>query len=927
MGHPSVVPLQASSDTGKRRLEPSSESSVMPSTDAQPETAVGPPSQQRERGDAPEPDTTRGLTSVEAALRHRRDGPNTLPQPPSPAAWRVLAGQLCHFFALMLWGAAVLALVAGMPQLSVAIVIIVVVNGLFAFAQEHRAERAAEHLRDLLPRVATVVRDGRAIAVDARTLVVGDLVILEAGDRVSADLTTVETHALTLDTSMLTGESVPAAVGTGQPVPAGTFVVEGEARAVVAAIGDRTRLAGIARLTRSGQRPPSPLARELQAVVRLVAGVAVGVGVGFFLVALALGLPAGAGFLFAIGVTVALVPEGLLPTVTLSLAVGAQRMARRNALVRRLESVETLGSTTFICTDKTGTLTRNEMTVVAVWTPAGTATIEGRGYEPAGTIHAAPGTSAALADLALTGVRCSNGRAVKEPPERGGGWVAHGDAMEAALDAFARRLGVDADADALARPTRRRFPFDPRRRRMSILVDGRLLVKGAPDAILPRCRETQGAREELELLAERGLRTIAVAARAVDTAALTAKASGCQDADDLERDLDLLGLVGLEDPPRAGAADAVAACRAQGIKLAMLTGDHPGTARAVAAEVGLLGAEALVVEGHDLPADEAALGALLDRDGVVVSRVTPEDKLRIAKALRARGHVVAMTGDGVNDGPALQAADIGVAMGRGGTDVAREASDLVLLDDDFATIVAAIEQGRATYANIRRFLTYHLTDNVAELTPFAVWALSGGAIPLALGVLQVLSLDVVTDQLPALALGIEPPGDDVPHHPPRGEHLLDRALLTRVFGVLGPVEAVVEMAAFVAVLWADGWRPGGPAPAVGTLLSASGAAFAAVVLGQAANAFACRDTTRCAFAQGWQRNRLLVVGVAVEIVLLGVLLFLEPLAQLLGQAPPSSIGWSIAALAAPAVIAADAIHKDLTHAHHQARPIDGGRRA
>jgi magnesium-transporting ATPase (P-type) len=881
----------------------------MSTIDVSRDGARGSSSQKRDRDDDSDPGACHGLSVEEAARRLRRDGPNTLPRPPSISPWRVLAGQLCHFFALMLWGAAALALVAGMPQLSIAIVIIIVVNGLFAFAQEHRAERAAEQLRDLLPRVSTVVRDGRAVTIDARELVVGDLALLDAGDRVSADLEAVETHALTLDTSTLTGESVPVAVGVGQEMLAGTFVVEGEARAVVTAIGDRTRLAGIARLTRAGQRPPSPLARELQVVVRVVAAVAISVGLVFFAVALALGLPAGAGFLFAIGVTVALVPEGLLPTVTLSLAVGAQRMARRNALVRRLESVETLGSTTFICTDKTGTLTRNEMVVVEVWTPFGASTIVGRGYEPVGTVQAEPAVRTALAEVALTAVRCSNGRIIQEPPERGGRWVAHGDPMEAALDAFARRLGIDADA--VARPARRRFPFDPRRRRMSILLDDRLLVKGAPDSVLPRCREIQGTADALGALAQRGLRVIAVAARDVDPDEQAAAESGSLDGDRLERGMDLLGLVGLEDPPRPGAADALAACRAQGIKVAMITGDHPGTARAIAAEVGLLGDEGLVVEGRNLPSDEAALGALLDRDGVVVSRVTPEDKLRIAKALRARGHVVAMTGDGVNDGPALQAADIGVAMGRGGTDVAREASDLVLLDDDFATIVAAVAQGRATYANLRRFLTYHLTDNVAELTPFAVWALSGGAFPLALGVLQVLCLDVVTDQLPALALGIEPPGEDVPDHPPRGERLLDRALLYRVFGVLGPAEAVVEMAAFAAVLWADGWHPGGPPPAAGTLLAASGAAFAAVVIGQAANAFACRDTARWAGALGWTTNPLLVVGVGMEILLLVLLLFLEPLASLLGQAPPPAIGWVVAMLAAPAVLLADAAHKHL----------------
>jgi magnesium-transporting ATPase (P-type) len=321
-----------------------------------------------------------------------------------------------------------------------------------------------------------------------------------------------------------------------------------------------------------------------------------------------------------------------------------------------------------------------------------------------------------------------------------------------------------------------------------------------------------------------------------------------------------------------------------------------------------------VLLGRDLPADDAQLGTLLDRDGVVVSRVDPEDKLRIARALRTRGHVVAMTGDGVNDGPALQEADIGIAMGRSGTDVAREAADLVLLDDDFATIVAAVEQGRATFANLRRSLTYHLTDNVAELTPFVAWALSGGVFPLALGVLQILCLDVGTDQVPALALGTEPPSRDALHQPPRRAHLIDRGVLRRVFGVLGPAEALMEMAAFVTALLAAGWRPGALS-SESTLLAASGAAVAAVIIGQAANAFACRSTRRWAGAIGWTGNRLLLAGVALELLLMVGFLFIPPLAAVLGQAPPPWQGWLVAALTAPVVLAADALDKRL----HRAR--------
>jgi calcium-translocating P-type ATPase len=848
-----------------------------------------------------------GLRAVDAAARLARDGPNVLPSPRPPNLWHQLAAQMTHFFALMLWVAGGLAFVARLPELGVAIFVVVIVNGVFAFVQESRAERAAERLRDLLPRRVTVERDGIPVEMDASQLVVGDLVLLGAGDGVSADLRIDESHALLIDTSTLTGESVPIPAASGDQLFAGTFVVEGEGRALVEATGTRTRLAAIATLTRAGRRPRSPLAHELDRIVRTVSVIALGVGVVFFGVALGVGSPASDGFLFAIGVTVALVPEGLLPTVTLSLAMGAQRMAARHALVRRLESVETLGSTTFICTDKTGTLTRNEMAVVEVWTPAGTAHVAAHGYDPTAGLVLDDDVMTTVREVARSAARCSTGRAV----ERDGRWVAQGDPMEAAIDTLARRLAVDLAADEAANPVRHRFPFDARRRRMSLVAGDVLLVKGAADALLPLCDEVVGADVELEDMASRGLRVLAVAARSasgVDAATSVTEA---------ETGLELLGLLGLEDPPRPAAAAAIASCRQAGIRVAMVTGDHPATARAVAAEVGLAGADAVVIEGADLPADEQILGALLDRDGVVLARVAPEDKLRIATALQARGHVVAMTGDGVNDGPALQAADIGIAMGRTGTDVAREAADLVLLDDDFATIVAAVQQGRATFTNVHRFLTYHLTDNVAELTPFVVWALSGGRFPLALGVIQILCLDIGTDLLPALALGAELPSERALAQPPMSRHLIDGALLRRVFGVLGPVEAIVEMTAFLVALMAAGWRPGEPFPTGDALLAASGAAFAAVVFGQVANAFACRSATRWPGALGWAGNRLLVGAVLVELAALAGFLLVPPVASALDHAAPPAAGLAVAALAGPALLAADALHKHLRARRHQ----------
>lgn len=837
-----------------------------------------------------------GLTAAEVTRRQEAAGPNELPPPRTVPSWRKLAAEFVNLFAIMLWVAGALALLGGLAPLGVAIFAVIVLNGLFAFGQEHRAERAAASLRELLPRRATVVRDGHQWDIDARELVVGDTVLLEPGDRVSADLTLGEAHGILVNTSTLTGESVPTPAEADDVLFAGTFLVEGAGFGTVTAIAADTRLASIARLTTEAERPRTPLHREIQRVVRTLATLALSLGSLFFVLSLLLGQPASDGFLFAVGVTVAVVPCGLLPTVTLSLAVGAQRMAARHALVRRLESVETLGSTTFICSDKTGTLTRNEMQVVRVWTPVGTVEIEGSGYDPEGqVIDAGPGNRRAAADAAWAAAACSTGYAVR----REGVWTTQGDPMEVALDVFARRIGVDTEAMRRVVPDRV-FPFDPRRRRMSVVREGRVVVKGAPDAVLPLCRDVGDAQAALDDLAAQGLRVIAMATRVDD---------GPDSADEAERDLELLGLAALEDPPRAGAAHALAACRRAGLAVAMVTGDHPATAKAIADEVGLRRPGDPVVTGDELPADDDVLGALIDHDGMVISRVAPEDKLRIARALRGRGHTVAMTGDGVNDGPALQEADIGIAMGRSGTDVARDAADLVLLDDDFATIVAAVEQGRATFANMRRFLTYHLTDNVAELTPFVVWALSGGRFPLALGVLQVLALDIGTDTLPAVALGGEPPAAGILDRPPTKGRLINRTVALRAFGVLGPTEALMEMVAFVTVMFAAGWRPGDPFPEGHVLYAASGAAFTSVVVGQMANAFACRSTTHWPGRLGWTTNRLLLWAVGFEILLAAAFVGFAPLARLLGQAPPSAAGWVVVALSAPAVLVADSLWK------------------
>lgn len=840
--------------------------------------------------------TERGLTTAEAAARLEVDGPNVLPRPRPVPSWRQFLAEMTHFFALLFWVAGALAIIGGMPQLGLAVFVVIVINGTFAFVQERRAEHTAERLRSLLPRTTTVVRDGVEKVVDPETLVVGDLVVLTEGDRVSADLRVVATLALAVDASSMTGESVPVHPRVGEMVHAGGFVIEGEGRAVVIATGEDTRLGALALLSSRGPVSPTPMRRELERVSRVIALLSVATGAAFFAVALALGARASDGFLFAVGVTVALVPEGLLPTVTLSLAMGAQQMAHRNALVRHLEAAETLGSTTFICTDKTGTLTRNEMSAIEVWTPAGSAVVDGEGYGPDAVVTTSDGLDpAALADLALVAARCGSGRVIADAD----GWRAQGDPMEAALTALAHRTGTDPDRDGGIE--RARFPFDARRRRMSVVLDRRVVVKGAPDSVLPLCARVEGADDALHRMTGRGLRVLAIADRAADVVPTSVV--------DGERDLRLLGLVGLEDPPRHGVRDAIDQCRRAGIAVAMVTGDHPRTARAVASEVGLRTSEdGTVLLGSDLPDDDGALGALVDHDGIVIARVTPEDKLRIARSLRLRGHVVGMTGDGVNDAPALREAAIGIAMGRSGTDVARDAADLVLLDDRFETIVDAVRQGRSTFADIRRSLTYHLTANVAELAPFVVWALSARRIPLALGVLQILALDIGADVLPALALGVEPPGAHVMEGRSVRHHLLDRSVFTRAFAVLGPTEALVSLGAFLITLVVAGWRPGEADPPSAALLAASGATFLAIVLGQAANAFACRSSMLPVWRVPLRRNHFLLAAILVQFVLLAAFLA-PPLGGLLDQSFPDAAGAFVAVLVIPAIIVVDTIQK------------------
>jgi magnesium-transporting ATPase (P-type) len=536
-----------------------------------------------------------GLSSVEASRRLAADGPNQLPEPRRPSALRHFGKQFTHLLAILLWVASGLALLAGQPPLAAAIVVVIVLNAAFAFAQEYRADRSAERLRSLLPMSARVRRDGQLRVIDASELVRGDLVVLRPGDRISADLRLAVSHAIAVDESMVSGESVAVQHSAGDSVVAGTFVVQGEGEGVVDAIGANTTIAGIAALTRQARRPPSPLTVQLNRVVKIVAVIAIVTGALLGAAGLALGLGATQAFLFAVGVSVALVPEGLLPTVTLSLARGASLMATRKALVRQLDAVETLGATTYICTDKTGTLTQNRMAVVEVWTPAGTAFVDGTGYEPTARIQASRDVIELMHHAAESAVQCVSGRVVGTAS----GWVAEGDAMEAAVHAWSLRVGCAAPPEP---PVQLRLAYTADRMLSSVVVAERSIVLGAPEAVLSRCL---GAVPDdvVNDLAARGRRVLAVAEGHWHPGEPESNA---------ETALTLLALIGFEDPPRPDVAEALAACRAADIKVAMITGDHRGTAAAVAREVGLIGEHGVVLDASELPEDDEDLAACLD---------------------------------------------------------------------------------------------------------------------------------------------------------------------------------------------------------------------------------------------------------------------------------------------------------------------------
>jgi calcium-translocating P-type ATPase len=849
-----------------------------------------------------------GLTSAEAEHRLHDFGPNQVERLQGQPLWMQFLGEFTHFFAIILWVAAVLAFLAdwsepgqGMGTLGWAIIGVIVINSAFSFVQVYRAEKALSALEKLLPHQVRVVRDGIFEPRPAADLVPGDVIALEAGDLVPADCRVIEAFSLRVNNATVTGESVPLVresascacedvLHSTNVVLAGTTIVSGDARAVVFATGMQTEFGKIAHLTQATREMTFPLQREIAFVSRVVAVLSLTLGGLFFVIGLAIDLPFWANFIFAIGIIVANVPEGLLPTVTLSLAIAAQRMARRNVLIRHLPAVETLGSATVICTDKTGTLTENRMHAEAV-------VLGGERHEMADPGH--------LAELGRKFPRffeaarlCQNLKATGIHGKSG----YLGDPTEIALVEMSRTVpGLDETREA---PRRDEVPFDSDRMRLSTLhetPEGLILyTKGALETVLPLCTHLQlddGVPQPLTPewrdrfvraqgeMADDGLRVLALAyrpvARRYDHAAL-------------EEGLTLTGLVGLDDPPRPEVAGAVARCQAARIRVIMVTGDHPRTARAVARQIGLIRSnQPTIITGEQLHRmSNTQLQLAINHEELIFARVAADQKMRIVAALKRKRQIVAVTGDGVNDAPALKLADIGIAMGVTGTDVAREAADIVLTDDNFASIVAAVEEGRAVFDNIRKFLTYVLTSNVPELIPYLGFVLF--RIPLALTIIQVLGVDLGTDMLPALALGAEKPAPDVMSRPPRAprERLLRWGLLIRVYLCLGLMESLAAMSAFFFVLISGGWHYRQELGRLDPLyLQATTACFAAVVLTQVVNVFLCRSDRASTFSIGLRENPLILWGVGAEFLLLLGIIYTRWGRAIFGTAPIPGRAW------------------------------------
>ncbi|MFE4711812.1 calcium-translocating P-type ATPase, SERCA-type [Paenibacillus sp. NPDC056722] len=878
-----------------------------------------------------------GLREEEATERRKENGYNELTEGKAISPLTLLLNQFKDFMVLVLMGATFISGLLGEYLDAITIIAIILLNGVLGFVQEFRAERSLRALKQLSAPTAKVIRDGKSQTLPAKMLLPGDILLLESGDRIPADVRWLECSALYVEESALTGESLPVSKHSqaihAEEIPLGdqknigfmgTMVTRGTGKAIVVRTGMDTEMGKIADLIQNTDAQETPLQHRLEQLGKILIYVALGLTIVVVLAGIMHGQPATAMFLAGVSLAVAAIPEGLPAIVTIALALGVQRMIKRKAIVRKLPSVETLGCASVICSDKTGTLTQNKMTVTQVWSGGRSLEVTGEGYSPTGQIllkgrAVELKNDQSLRRLLQVSALCNNAEIVETFPEDQGKrkkgkdsegdkeqqgqavWELKGDPTEGALVALSAKMGLTPQFLAGTYTREKEFPFDSERKLMSVVVEhpgGRMVcTKGAPDVLLSRCSYllwegavvpcTPTLRQKVmdanEAMASGALRVLAMAYRDLRANEVVGEDK------EAESQLIFVGLAGMIDPPRREVRDAISVTRRAGIKTVMITGDHGTTAEAIAHQLGILQRGGTVLTGSQLSRmDDDELDKVSD-NVFVYARVSPEHKLRIVKSLQRRGHVVAMTGDGVNDAPAIKAADIGISMGITGTDVTKEASSLILGDDNFSTIVAAIEEGRNIYENIRKFIRYLLASNVGEiLTMFFAMMLG---LPLPLVPIQILWVNLVTDGLPAMALGVDQPEKDLMEHKPRGakENIFARRLGWKIIS-RGLLIGLCTLGAFWLTLRIAPENPD-------QLILAQSVAFATLVMAQLFHVFDCRSS-RSVFHRNPFQNKYLVLAVLSSIILMLAVMYLPVLQPVFKTVPLNFREWCLVLVAA-----------------------------
>jgi Ca2+-transporting ATPase len=881
-----------------------------------------------------------GLTSDEANLRLKQYGANMLVEKKQISLLYKFITHFKDLFGILLLFASALSFYSGTPQIGFIILAVVFINIFFSLFQESRAEKAMATLKSWMPEYAKVFRDGELRKILVNEIVPGDIIHLDEGDRVPADARLIEEFDLWTNNVPLTGESEPqprvaepakvvekAYLYSPNLVFMSTSVAKGQGKAVVYATGMDTQFGKIASLTQTIREESSPLQKEIGLTAKYDFVIAIAVGAVFFVASLLwLRVDLNTSILFMIGVMVACVPEGLQVTVSSALAINVLKMVRQHVLVKRLSAVQTLGSVTVICTDKTGTITKGEMTVNKLWVKNFTVDVSGLGYSPEGDFtyngdHLQMSASGGLEKLLEITALC-NGAKIEPPTDKNKCWSVIGDPTDGALLVAAIKFGFIAENILAEKPIVDLLPFSFDRKRMTTVhkLNGDIYVytKGAPRNIMDVCNKilVEGKVEELteenlewintknHEFGNDGLRVIAVAYKKIP-------AKDYVKGQDVENDLIFVGLAAMRDPPRNEVKDAVLKAKQAGIKTVIITGDYGPTAQAIAQEVGIVDSGCCqIIRGVDL--DDLSDQSVVDevkKGNVIFARVSPEQKLRIVTVLKKSGEVVAVTGDGANDAPSLKEADIGVAMGASGTDVAREAADIVLLDDSFASIVKAVESGRAIYENIRKFIVYVFSHNWAELIPFVLYATLG--LPLPLLVVQVLAIDLAIDVIPSLALSREPPEPGIMEEPPRSttERLFTRRVLGRSI-FIGVIIAVGAMYGCLAAWTAGGWQLGMPLAANDPVyIKGVTMTFAGIVVAQVGNVLACRTSRQSIFKTSLKTNKWIGIGIIAQLSVLAVLIYVPLMQQFFGTTALGFVDWIFLFSLAGAVITAEEIRK------------------